>query len=123
LPELSNCAPDGVKMSDIHACWMMIPFFFMGLGEIYTQPVLMHLAYTQSPPSMRTLASVTGMLIGAVSTAVFTVQISALAPFVPNDLNNGKLEVGYFANILVGSLGYMGFIVTMRAFKEKVYEE
>jgi hypothetical protein len=44
LDEVSNCAPDGVRMSSINAVWMFLPFLLMGIGEIYTQPVLMHFA-------------------------------------------------------------------------------
>merc|ERR1719199_2081573 len=82
LGATSNCAPPGVHMSDMGAWWMVLPFFLMGLGEIYTQPVLMHFAYSKSPPKLRTLAVVVGLVIGAVSNALFTVQIAVLAPFV-----------------------------------------
>jgi dipeptide/tripeptide permease len=122
LQGTSNCAPEGVQMSDISALWMVVPFFLMGLGEIYTQPVLMHLAYTQSPPAMRTLAAVAAMLIGAVSTALFTVQIAALSPFVPNDLNQGHLEYGYISNIILGGVFYVAYLGTLHFFKEKTYD-
>merc|ERR1719230_41341 len=82
LPVESNCAPPGIHMSGMSACWMVLPFFLMGLGEIYTQPVLMHLSYSQSPASMRTLSVVVCLVIGAVSNALFTVEISAVSPWV-----------------------------------------
>jgi dipeptide/tripeptide permease len=122
LPGTSNCAPEGVQMSNMSALWMVVPFFLMGLGEIYTQPVLMHLAYTQSPPTMRTLAAVAAMLIGAVSTALFTVQIAALSPFVPNDLNQGHLEYGYISNIILGGVFYVAYLGTLHFFKAKTYD-
>merc|ERR1719443_1746337 len=95
----SNCAPEGIRMSALSASWMFVPFFFMGLGEIYTQPTLMYLAYNQSPPSMRSLTASTSLVIGGVSTAIFALLIAALSSFVPNDLNDGHLEFGYLANI------------------------
>lgn len=98
---MSSCAPAGVQMSAMSAAWMLVPFFFMGLGEIYTQPTLMYLAYNQSPPSMRSLTASTSLVIGGVSTAIFALLISALSRFVPNDLNKGHLEFGYIANIFV----------------------
>jgi len=122
LEGTSNCAPEGVQMSNMPALWMVVPFFLMGLGEIYTQPVLMHLAYTQSPPAMRTLAAVAALLIGAVSTALFSVQIAALSPYVPNDLNQGHLEYGYISNIILGGVCYVAFLGTLRFFKEKTYD-
>eukprot|EP00929_Paragymnodinium_shiwhaense_P097389 TRINITY_DN5908_c0_g1_i16.p2 TRINITY_DN5908_c0_g1~~TRINITY_DN5908_c0_g1_i16.p2 ORF type:complete len:144 (-),score=24.55 TRINITY_DN5908_c0_g1_i16:90-521(-) len=122
LPEASNCAPEGVHMSDMSATCMIVPFFLMGLGEIYTQPVLMHLAYTQSPVSMRTLTAATGLVVGAVSNAIFTVQIAALAPFVPNDLNKGNLEYGYFANIVIGVVFYVAYLFALRCFEDQIQD-
>lgn len=118
LPMSSNCAPDGIKMSDMNAAWMLAPFFLMGLGEIYTQPIVMHFAYSQSPPSMRTLAAVTSLVVSAVSNALFTVQIAALKPFVPNDLNQGHLEYGHYLNLLVGAVFCIVFLSALRRFEE-----
>merc|ERR1719272_1152716 len=119
----SNCAPAGVHMSGMNASWMVAPFFLMGLGEIYTQPVLMHLAYSKSPASMRTLAVVTCLVIGAVSNALFTVEIAALSPFVPNDLNNGNLEYGHYANVALGGVFCMVYLGSLRMFEESHQEE
>jgi dipeptide/tripeptide permease len=123
LPLASNCAPPGVMMSDLGAAWMVVPFFLMGLGEIYTQPVLMHFAYSESPPSMRTLAVVTSLVIGAVSNALFTVQISMLASFVPNDLNDGRLEYGHYVNIAVGAVFCTAYLGALRMFEQRGSEE
>merc|ERR1712232_1089369 len=104
LNQTSNCAPEGVRMSNMSASWMFLPFFLMGVGEIYTNPILLHFAYAYSPPSMRTLAAVVGLFIGSVSSALFTVQIAALKSYIPNDLNSGHLEYGYGMNIALGLL-------------------
>jgi peptide/histidine transporter 3/4 len=117
--EVSNCAPAGIHMSDLSASWMIVPFFLMGLGEIYTQPVLMHFAYIRSPPAMQTLVVATSALIGAVSNGIFTLQINALSSFVPNDLNQGQLEVGYLSNIVIGVSFYAAFIYCARCTPEK----
>jgi len=119
----SNCAPPGINMSDMNASWMVAPFFLMGLGEIYTQPVLMHFAYSEAPVSMRTLSVVMGLMIGAVSNALFTVQIAALSPFVPNDLNKGNLEYGHYANVAVGLIFCMVFLNNLRTFEERSRHE
>lgn len=110
MSHVSNCAPEGVQMSSISAVWMIVPFFLMGIGEIYTQPVLMHFAYTCSPASMRTLTAAMSLVIGAVSNALFTVQVSALSKYVPNDLNLGHLEYGYYMNIILGTVFYGVFV-------------
>jgi len=100
----------------------VIPFFLMGMGEIYTQPVLMHFAYHNSPVSMRTLSVILGLVIGAVSNAIFTVQIAALSPYVPNDLNKGHLEYGHYLNVMLGVVGCMGYIFSLQKFEENALE-
>jgi dipeptide/tripeptide permease len=122
LPIVSNCAPAGIHMSDMNAAWMFAPFFLMGLGEIYTQPVLMHFSYSKSPASMRTLAVVTCLVIGAVSNALFTVEISALTPFVPDDLNKGNLEYGHYANVALGALFCMVYLASLKIYGEDEQE-
>eukprot|EP00929_Paragymnodinium_shiwhaense_P076952 TRINITY_DN39604_c0_g3_i1.p1 TRINITY_DN39604_c0_g3~~TRINITY_DN39604_c0_g3_i1.p1 ORF type:complete len:596 (+),score=107.00 TRINITY_DN39604_c0_g3_i1:87-1874(+) len=117
--EPSNCAPDGVLMSNMSAVWMFLPFILMGIGEIYTQPVLMHFAYTNSPASMRTVAAVMALVIGAVSNALFTLQIAALRPFVKDDLNEGHLEYGYYMNVVLGALIYLLFMMAMGRFERQ----
>lgn len=106
----SNCAPEGIRMSAMSATWMVVPFFLMGIGEIYTQPVLMHFAYTKSPLSMRTLTCVVSLVVAAVSNALFTVQIAAMSPWVPNDLNKGHLEYGYYINVILGMVLFKAFL-------------
>lgn len=118
LPTVSNCAPAGVHMSNMSAAWMIIPFFMMGLAEIYTQPVLMHFAYTRSPRSTQTLVVAVSALINAVSTSIFTVQINVLSEFVPNDLNKGHLEFGYFSNIIVAIFFYMAYLYCFHKHQE-----
>jgi len=113
----SNCAPTGVRMSALSSAWMVLPFFLMGMGEIYTQPVLMHFAYSRSPPSMRTLAAATGLVIGAVSTSIFTVQVAALSRYVPNDLNQGHLEYGYLSNVVLAGVFYLLYLDALRRFE------
>jgi dipeptide/tripeptide permease len=122
IPIQSNCAPEGIHMSEMQASWMFIPFFLMGLGEIYTQPTLMHLAYDQSPPSMRTLTAATSLVIGGVSTALFSLQISALSSYIPDDLNKGQLEMGYGSNVVLGFVFYIGYMACLNQFQEKNYD-
>lgn len=119
LPEASNCAPEGIAMSNISAAWMVLPFFLMGVGEIYCIPTVMHFCYTRSPPSMQTLVVAINFLVGAVSNSIFTVQIAALSRFVPNDLNAGHLEVGYLSNIVLGLCFYGAYLYCGREFPEK----
>lgn len=113
----SNCAPDGIHMSDLSAVYMLIPFFLMGIGEIYTNPVMMHLAYSNSSPSTRTLAAVACLLVQAISNAIFGVQVLALSKFMPNDLNEGHIEYGYYLSMILAWVLYMAFVRAMKIFE------
>jgi len=117
----SNCAPHGVNMSAVSASWMLIPFFLMGIAEIYVNPTLMFFAYQQSPPSMRTLSAVTFLFMMGVTTALFSILVFLLAEYVPDDLNKGHLEYGYYANIVIAGFFLSVFFVVSRRFQEKSY--
>merc|ERR1719258_48399 len=75
----SQCAPPGVDMSNFPAAWMMLPYFLMGIGEIYCNPTLMHFAYVRSPVSMRTLTAAVSFFIQAVSTALFGLLLDVIS--------------------------------------------
>lgn len=110
----SNCAPPGIYMSSISATWMMVPFFLMGIGEIYSQPTLLHFAYSKSPSTMRTLAMAASFFIQGVSSALFAVLVEALSPYITNNLNDGHLEYGYYANIITAVVFYVLFMLVLR---------
>jgi len=114
LPVQSNCAPPGVNMSDIQGAWMMVPYFLMGVAEIYTQPTLLHFAYSQSPPSMRTFAMAASFFIQAVSSALFALLVKALSSYIPNNLNDGHLEFGYYVNMAIGLVLFVPFVMALR---------
>lgn len=117
----SNCAPNDLHMSSMSAHYMLIPFFLMGIAEIYVLPTLMFFAYTQSPKSMRTLSAVTSLFMMGIGSALFSVNAIALSKFVPDDLNNGHLEYGYFANIACAIVWTGLFFVVKASFQEKSF--
>jgi len=123
LPIASNCAPHGIKMSSMHAGWMLLPYFLMGIAEIYIMPTLMFFAYNQAPPSMRTLSTVMGLFMMGITAAVFSVFVLACSIWVPDDLNKGNLERGYYANIALAATFYILFLSIMALFQEKTYYE
>mmetsp|Transcript_97829 Transcript_97829/g.259897 ORF Transcript_97829/g.259897 Transcript_97829/m.259897 type:complete len:568 (-) Transcript_97829:91-1794(-) len=114
LPVASNCAPPNTYMSSLPAAWMMVPFFLMGIGEIYSQPTLLHYAYSKSPSTMRTLAMAASFFIQGVSSALFAVLVEAMSPFITNNLNEGHLEYGYGVNIVMGAIFYVLFMAVLR---------
>merc|ERR1719162_761804 len=99
LPIGSKCSPEGVQMSRIAAGWMAVPYFLMGVAEIYGLVTLLHYAYVNCPASMRTLSSASFFFIQAVASAIFAVETGALKGYIPDNLNDGHLEYGYLLNL------------------------
>eukprot|EP00927_Polykrikos_kofoidii_P073523 TRINITY_DN69551_c0_g1_i1.p1 TRINITY_DN69551_c0_g1~~TRINITY_DN69551_c0_g1_i1.p1 ORF type:complete len:597 (-),score=75.04 TRINITY_DN69551_c0_g1_i1:219-2009(-) len=117
----SNCAPAGIQMSSLPARWMMMPYFLMGIGEIYSQPSLMFLTYNQSPPSMRTLSAVTSLFMMGVTTSMFAILGIVVEPWMPDDLNDGHIEYGYYANIGIAMFFLSAFYMVLRRFEWKTF--
>merc|ERR1719291_518405 len=86
----------------------------MAVAEIYTQPTLLHFAYSKSPPSMRTFSMAASFFIQAVSSALFALLVKALSSYIPNDLNNGHLEFGYYVNMAIGLALFWPFLAALR---------
>jgi peptide/histidine transporter 3/4 len=119
---LSNCAPPGVMMSSIPAAWMLVPYFLTGLMEIYCNVTLMYFAYNQSPVSMRTLSATANLFLMGVTTAVFSILGLLLKEYLPDDLDDGHLEYGYYASALIG-LFFLGlFYLSLMRFQSKEFD-
>merc|ERR1719215_2319775 len=98
----------------------------MGLAEIYAMPTLMFFAYNQAPPSMRTLSAVTSLFMMGITSALFSVVIllfDEFSAFVPDDLNQGRLEYGYYANLVLACVFFVVFFVAKAFFREKTYSD
>lgn len=116
MSQVSNCAPPGVHMSDLSASYMLIPYFLMGIAEIYTTPTMMHFCYSKCTPATRTLAVVTSFLSYSITNALFGVLTAALRNFMPNDLNRGHLEYAYYICLVTGFFFFLTFLYSMRLF-------
>jgi len=122
LPHVSDCAPNGITMSSISAMWMVTPYALMGLAEVWAMPTMMHLAYNQAPPAARTFTSIMGFFFMGVSSALFSIIVTLVSRWVPDDLNNGHLEYAYLANWSVAALFLMLFIMNYRNFEQKSFD-
>lgn len=112
----SHCAPyykhthEKVHMSATNSMWMLVPYALVGIGEIFVNPVLQHLAYEGAPPEMRSLLQAFNLFaMGALPNAVASCISQALKGMVPNDLNNGDLPMVYFINSAIGVCGIFCF--------------
>merc|ERR1719464_1022048 len=85
----------------------------IGIGEIMVNPVLQHAAYTGAPDHMRSLLQAFNLFaMGAMPNAISAVLVQATAPFVPNNLNNGKLPSAYYVVAAFGIVGCLLYYLT-----------
>merc|ERR1711955_125709 len=94
---------------------MLLPYAMVGIGEIFVNPVLQHLAYEGAPPEMRSLLQAFNLFaMGALPYAVASCISQALKAQVPNDLNNGNLPLVYFINSAIGAMGIACFFIVFK---------
>jgi len=119
LSTRSLCAPldaddQHIHMSNISAFWMAIPYAMIGIGEILVNPVLQHTAYVGAPDHMRSLLQAFNLFAqGAMPNAISAVLLQATAPWVTNNLNEGKLPSAYYVVAVYGVLGcFLYYLIT-----------
>eukprot|EP00951_Prasinocladus_malaysianus_P004167 scaffold29452_cov40-Prasinocladus_malaysianus.AAC.1 len=111
----SNCAPEGVTMSQISAFWIFIPFAVVGMGEVLVNPVLIYFAYNQAPVRTRSVMQAFNLLCqGAISSAYTAALTTALTCWFTDNLNDGHLPYYYFVNAAIGALGIPLYFVVSR---------
>merc|ERR1712039_221470 len=114
----SKCAPllpDGthVLASDLSARVMFVPYLFVGVGEALWAPAMYQLAYSSAPERMRPLIQAFNLFsMGAMPSAISASITRAVAPLVPNDLNDGNITVVFF---IIAGLGVLGIALFFAA--------
>lgn len=120
LDEASKCAPKGVRMSSLSGWWMIGPYAVMGIAEIYVNPTLYFLSYSQTPLRLRSTAQAVCLLTSAAASGLFTI----LANIMPSaqDLNETHLEYGYYASLLLAIPFLLCYLYVQRFFEEKTFD-
>merc|ERR1712039_636201 len=109
----SKCAPllpDGthVLASDLSARVMFVPYLFVGVGEALWAPAMYQLAYSSAPERMRPLLQAFNLFsMGAMPSAISASISRAVAPLVPNDLDDGN----------IAALGVLGIALLLAAYR------
>ena len=65
----------------------------MGVAEVYVNPTLYYLAYSQSPLRLRSSAQALGLLMSATSSALFTVLTAIIGS------GDSGLQQGYYMSL------------------------
>merc|ERR1740121_1788947 len=93
----------------------------VGIGEIFVNPVLQHLAYEGAPSDLKPLLQAFNLFaMGALPNAIASNISQALKAQVPNDLNDGNLPVVYFINSAIGVVGIACFFVVFKYAPERL---
>jgi len=121
LPVESECAPAGVRMSSLSAWWMAGPYAVMGIAEVYVNPTLYFLSYSQTPLRLRSTAQAVCLLMGAVSSGLFTILTSLLGS--SSDLNEVHLEYGYLACIALALPFLVWYLSVQSCLVEKDFDQ
>ena len=92
----------------------------IGIGEIFTSISSYELFYSQVPESMRSVCQALNLLTTSIGFIVTGGINSALSFWIPNNLNNGRLNYVYF---LVSGLTLLAFFVYTYVSQSFVYKE
>ncbi|CAE8706647.1 unnamed protein product [Polarella glacialis] len=111
-------AEAGIYMSAIHGWWMLVPFSFIGIGEILVMPVLYHYAYSLTPTRTQCIIQAVNLVFqGAYPPALVGVVSTLLAKEQPNNLNRGHIEYFYYIALVIIAFGTPLFFLVSRTCK------
>eukprot|EP00123_Amoebidium_parasiticum_P007210 comp17963_c0_seq1/m.18314 comp17963_c0_seq1/g.18314 ORF comp17963_c0_seq1/g.18314 comp17963_c0_seq1/m.18314 type:complete len:582 (-) comp17963_c0_seq1:627-2372(-) len=120
----SNCAPEGVKMSNISGFTMFIPFALIGFAEVFINPFLYFFTYEQTPPRARSISQAFNLLaMGALSNGFTTALTLAMIDFYTDDLNEGHIEYFYYVSAAAAIVGIPLTLYVQNRFKPKNFGE
>lgn len=105
----------GIYMSDISGWWMLIPFAFIGMGEIMINPVLYYYAYSMTPGKTQSIIQAVNLVFqGAYPPALQAVFTTLLKDDEPNNLNNGRVWMFYVISLVFIVIGTPIFFLVQR---------
>ncbi|CAK9044753.1 unnamed protein product [Durusdinium trenchii] len=123
LEEASLCAPDGQKMSSLSAWWMIGPYTVMGVAEVYVNPTLYYLAYSQSPLRLRSSAQALGLFMSATSSALFTILTAVLSGRGSLRTEKDGLQAGYYVSLSMMIPFLCWYLCVQSGFQERHFDE
>ncbi|EOA25303.1 hypothetical protein CARUB_v10018617mg [Capsella rubella] len=102
--------------------WLVPPLVIVGISESFQFPANIELFYKEFPESLKSTAtSLTSVVIGIsfyLSTALLTL-IQRTTKWLPNDINQGRVDNVYWVLVIVGVLIFGYFLVCAWFYKYK----
>ncbi|KAJ9698238.1 hypothetical protein PVL29_007363 [Vitis rotundifolia] len=104
------------------ALWLFPQIVLVGIGEAFHFPGQVSLYYQEFPTSLRSTSTAMISLVIAIAFYLSTAVIDLIrrtTKWLPDDLNNGRLDNVYWLLTVVGMLNFFGYLVCARMYKHK----
>ncbi|KAL6341136.1 hypothetical protein AAG906_032252 [Vitis piasezkii] len=108
------------------ALWLFPQLALLGIGEAFHFPGQVSLYYQEFPTSLRSTSTAMISLLIAIAFYLSTAVIDLIrrtTKWLPDDLNNGRLDNVYWLLTVLGMLNFFGYLVCARMYKYKNTDE
>ncbi|BBN18841.1 protein MpNPF32 [Marchantia polymorpha subsp. ruderalis] len=125
---LARISPSDTQGSEMSMFYLIPQFVLVGIGEIFTYVGLTEFFYDQSPPRMRSVSSSISMLTQAMGNYLSSLLVSIVyhsttkdgSPgWIPNDLNEGRVDKFYLLLAALCGLSFICFLIIASTFKHR----
>eukprot|EP00326_Haptolina_ericina_P010001 CAMPEP_0181214884 /NCGR_PEP_ID=MMETSP1096-20121128/25706_1 /TAXON_ID=156174 ORGANISM="Chrysochromulina ericina, Strain CCMP281" /NCGR_SAMPLE_ID=MMETSP1096 /ASSEMBLY_ACC=CAM_ASM_000453 /LENGTH=192 /DNA_ID=CAMNT_0023306679 /DNA_START=249 /DNA_END=827 /DNA_ORIENTATION=+ len=96
-------------MTDLSIWWQTPQYMLIGLGEIFAAITCYELFYSEVPPHMRSVCQSINLLCTAFGSLAAAGLNSIMQSWIPNNLNDGKLDYVFFVLAALMALNIMIF--------------
>jgi len=100
--------------------WQIIPYAFVGLGEIFTSVSAYELFYNEVDESMRSVAQGINLLTTSFGSFAAGGLNGALVDWVPDNINESSARLDYFF-FVIAAITALALIVFLLIYKSHVY--
>lgn len=100
--------------------WQIIPYFFVGLGEIFTSVAAYEFFYNEVDGSMRSVAQGVNLLTTSFGSFAAGGLNGALVDWVPDDINSGSAHLDLYF-FVIAAITVLALIVFLLIYRSHVY--
>eukprot|EP00936_MAST-01D_sp_MAST-1D-sp1_P001255 g1255.t1 len=114
---LTGCTDQ--PLNDISIWFQSFQFLLIGIGEIFTSISSYELFYSEVPESMRSVCQALNLLATCLGSFITGALNSVFVTWLPDNLNNGKLNIFFFVLAFLMFLNLLAFMRVSPGFKYK----
>ncbi len=119
----SNCDDVFIPMNSLSIWWQAPQFILVGISEILISISSYELFYSEVPNNMRSVCQALNLLTTSLGSMLTGGINSIFSSWLPDNLNDGKLELVYFFIAGLAFLAYLALRVVSAGFKYKKDDE